>query len=83
MARKVKARKQFDRLILARIKREHGRSDVVKWLAAQMRSSESYVSQMLNNKTPRTNSQGVDFNTWRRLKDLLTAEEIELLEDMK
>lgn len=80
--RKAPARKRFDRLVAARLKRTEGRRDVVQWLAEQLRSSASYVSLMLDYKTPRVNSAGKDFRMWARLKDQLTAEEVAVLEEM-
>lgn len=81
--RKAPARKRFDKLITARLKREVNRRDVVQYLAERLRTSASYVSRMLDNKAPRVNSHGDDYRMWRLLKAQLTSDEVGLLEEME
>lgn len=81
--KKAPARKRFDMLFGARLFKEQGRKDVVKYLAEKLRTSSGYISRVLDNKTPRQSSSGRDFPMWAKLKDLLLGEEIELLEELE
>jgi hypothetical protein len=77
--RKSDLRKQFDELVRHRL----GRKDVVTALAGAIHTSASYISLMLDNKTPRRAGDGREYNMWRRLKEVLAPEEIAILERME
>lgn len=81
--KKAPARKRFDRAFGTRLSKEEGRGDILRYLAGKLHTSMSYVSRLLDNKTPRRFHTGRDMNMWARLKALLTPEEIRILEEME
>lgn len=73
---------KFDRMLRSRVLREHDRRDALLWLAQQARMNANYVSGLLNHTLPRRGSHGLEYVSWRRIKDYLTAEEIRVVESV-